>query len=180
MLWSLEIIIFNILASQYQEIQPYSAIYIFCVKIKTSQIMKRECTICTNPWKKAIFETAESICRQFNLISRPASASLKMPWVVNWSLRPLCAHPNLAANSDSMWLQSLNWKFPANRSFPSAISRTEKQRRREWIPSLGFTLLPVYRSYSLFTVPPSPPPPPCPRSAPAFGQHLSIALDPKM
>ena len=123
-------------------------------------------------WKRQFLRQANSICRQFNLISRAASASLKMPWVVNWSLRPLCEappHPNLAAKSDSMFLQSLNWKFPANRSFPSLVSRTEKQRRREWIPSLGFTLLPVYRGYSLFTVPlcwPPSPPLPSPTIAP--------------
>ena len=112
------------------------------------------CTICTSPLKKAIFETAESICRQFNLISRPVIASLKMLWVVNWSLRSRYVkpqHPNLAANSDSMWLQSLNWKFPANRSFPSAPFPGQRNKGSE-NEFLVLVLVPVYRSYSLFTV----------------------------
>ena len=179
MLWSLEIIIFNILASQYQEIQPYSAVYIDSVKIKTSLIMKKECTICTNPWKKAIFETAESICRQFNLISRPASASLKMPWVVNWSLRPLCG-PSKFGRQFGLNVAAVSKLEISSKSvlsighFPDRETKAARMNSefRFYFTSCLSQLFTLYRSTM--------PPPPCPRSAPAFGQHLSIALDPKM
>ena len=60
-----------------------------------------------------------------------------MLWVVNWSLRLLCPSPppiqiwppnrtqrlNVAAPAEC-----LNWKLPANRSFPSVVYLTEKQR----------------------------------------------------
>ena len=60
-----------------------------------------------------------------------------MLWVVNWSLRLLCPSsppiqiwpPNRTQRLNvAAPAECLNWKLPANRSFPSVVYLTEKQR----------------------------------------------------
>ena len=124
----------------------------------------------------------------FNLISRPASASLKMLWVVNWSLRlfcppPLPSHPNLAAKSNpktqcgcTSGVSKLETSSKSVVSISRLPDRETKGRQNEFRVKVLLYFLFIAAIHSL----PLCPPPPWPRSAPALGQHLSIALNPKM
>ena len=77
--------------------------------------------------------------------------------------------------------ECLNWKLPANRSFPSVVYLTEKQRGGRMNSELRFYFTScLSRPFTLYRSACPPPLPPWPRSAPASGQHLSIALNPKM